>query len=69
MPKHFGKHLEPLPMDSGTFLEIKHYYPHINLYFRTIASLLFMSVIISGTPNYLRYIKTHKLIIPIVTEL
>ena len=28
-----------------------------------------MSVIISGTLNYLRYIKTYKLIIPIVTEL
>ena len=28
-----------------------------------------MSVIISGTPNYLRYIKTQKLIIPIVTKL
>ena len=28
-----------------------------------------MSVIISGTPNYLRYNKTQKLIIPIVTEL
>ena len=28
-----------------------------------------MSLIISGAPNYLRYIKTQKLIIPIVTEL
>ena len=28
-----------------------------------------MSVIISGTPNYLRYIKTQKLIILIVTKL
>ena len=28
-----------------------------------------MSMITSGTPNYLRYIKTHKLIIQIVTEL
>ena len=27
-----------------------------------------MSVITSGTLNYLRYIKIHKLIIPIVTE-
>ena len=34
----------------------------------TISRLLIMSVLISGTPNYLRYIKTHKLIIPIVTE-
>ena len=28
-----------------------------------------MSVITSGTPNNLRYIKTYKLIIPIITEL
>ena len=28
-----------------------------------------MSVIISGTPNYLRYIKTDKLIIPIIVML
>ena len=28
-----------------------------------------MSMIISGTLNYLRFIKTKKLIIPIVTEL
>ena len=27
-----------------------------------------MSVITYGTPNYLQYIKTHKLIIPIVIE-
>ena len=27
-----------------------------------------MSVISSGTPNNLQYIKSHKLIIPIVTE-
>ena len=29
----------------------------------TISRLLVMSVITSGTPNYLQYIKTHKLII------
>ena len=37
---------------------------YIDLYVSTISRLLVMSVIISGTPNYLRYIKTHKLIIP-----
>ena len=42
---------------------------YIDLYFSTISRLLVMSVIISGTPNYLRYITTQKLIIPIVTEL
>ena len=41
---------------------------YIDLYVSTISRLLVMSVIIFGTPNYLRYIKTHKLIIPIVTE-
>ena len=40
----------------------------MNLYLSTISRLLIMSVIISETPNYLRYIKTHKLVIPIVTE-
>ena len=42
---------------------------YINLYVSTISRLLVMSVITSGTPKYLRYIKTHKLIISIVTEL
>ena len=42
---------------------------YIDLYVSTISRLLVMSVIISGTPNYLRYIKTYKLIIPIITEL
>ena len=41
---------------------------YIDLYVSTISRLLVMSVIISGTPNYLRYIKTHKCILPIVTE-
>ena len=41
---------------------------YIDLYVLTISRLLVMSPISSGTPNYLRYIKTHKLIIPIVTE-
>ena len=40
----------------------------MNLYLSTILRLLVMSVIISGTLNYLRYIKTHKLIIPIITK-
>ena len=41
---------------------------YINLYLSTISTLLVMSVISSGTPNNLRYIKSHKLIIPIVIE-
>ena len=41
---------------------------YIDLYVSTISRLLVMSVIISGTLNYLRYIKTHKLMLPIVTE-
>ena len=42
---------------------------YIDLYVSTISRLVVMSVIISETPNYLRYIKTQKLIIPIVAEL
>ena len=42
---------------------------YIDLYVSTISRLLVMSVITSGTPNYLRYIKTQTLIILIVTEL
>ena len=38
-------------------------FQYINLYVSTISRLLVMSVVTSGTPNYLRYIKTHKLII------
>ena len=36
---------------------------YIDLYVSTISRLLVMSVITSGTPNKLRYIKTYKLII------
>ena len=36
---------------------------YINLYVSTISRLLVMSVITSGTPNNLQYIKTYKLII------
>ena len=64
-PKHFRKHPEPLPMDSGTFPEIKHYYPHINIYFSTIPEFLVISVISSKTPNNIRsptYI-THSTIL------
>ena len=39
----------------------------MNLYLSTISRLVVMSVITSGTANYLCYIKTHKLIILIVT--
>ena len=38
-------------------------FQYINLHVSTISRLLVMSVITSGTPNNLRYIKTHKLII------
>src|SRR5215216_951021 len=41
---------------------------YIDLYVSAISRLLVMSPISSRTPNYLRYIKTHKLIIPIVTK-
>ena len=41
---------------------------YIDLYVSTISRLLVMSPISSGTPNYLRYIKSHKLIIPIVID-
>ena len=40
----------------------------MNLYVSTILRLLVMSVISSGTPNNLRYVKSHKLIISIVIE-
>jgi hypothetical protein len=43
-------------------------FQYINLYLSDIPRLLVMSVISFGTLNYLRYIKTHKLIIPIVIE-
>ena len=43
-------------------------FQYINLYVSTISRLLVMSVIKSGTPNYLRYIKTHKLVTLIVTK-
>ena len=42
---------------------------YIDLYVSAVLRLLVMSPISSGTPNYLRYIKTYKLIIPIITEL
>ena len=42
---------------------------YIDLYASTISILLVMSPISYGTPNYLRCIKSYKLIIPIVTEL
>ena len=43
-------------------------FQYIELYISTIPRLLVISVIKSGTPNYLRYIKTQELIILIVTE-
>ena len=41
---------------------------YMNLYLSIISRLLVMSVISSGTPNNLRFIKSHKLIIPIIIE-
>ena len=38
-------------------------FQYINLYVSTISRFLVMSVITSGIPNNLRYIKTYKLII------
>ena len=42
-------------------------FQYIDLYVSAISRLLVMSVI-KSTPNYLRYIKTHKLLTSIVTE-
>ena len=60
------------PVKSETFPEhfrcLNIVVQYINLYISDIPRLLVMSVISSGTPNYLRYIKTHKLIIPIVIK-
>ena len=53
---------------SGPFRSPNIGFQYINLYVSIISRLLVMSVITLGTPNYLRYIKTHKLIIPIVIE-
>ena len=39
-----------------------HIIQYMNLYLQTIPELLVMSVITSGTPNNLWYIKTYKLI-------
>ena len=44
-------------------------FQYINLYVLTISRLLVMSVITSGTPNKLRYIKIHKLIITVIVML
>ena len=41
---------------------------YIDLYVSTISRHLVMSLISSGTPNYLRYIKTHKIVIRIVIK-
>src|SRR3954464_12050998 len=44
-------------------------FQYIDLYVSTISRLLVMSVITSGTPNYLRYIKMYKLIITVIVTL
>ena len=57
----YPNHWEPFRCPNIAF-------QYIDLYISTISRLLVMSVISSGTPNNLRYIKSHKLIIPIVIE-
>ena len=49
------KLLKPIRCRNVTF-------QYINIYLSSISRLLVMSVITSGTPNKLRYIKTYKLI-------
>ena len=49
--------------DLATFPNTNIVIKYIDFYVSTISRLLAMSVIISGTPNNLRYIKTYKLII------
>src|SRR3954470_6394408 len=44
-------------------------FQYIDLYVSTISRLLVMSMIASGTPNNLRYIKIHKLIINVIVTL
>ena len=55
--------LRKIPESLGTFPMTQYIVQYIDLYVSTISRLLLMSPISSGTPNYLRYIKTHKLII------
>ena len=63
------RYSEKYPNHSKPFRTPNIVVQYIDLYVSTILRLIVMSPISSGTPNYLRYIKTHKLIIPIVTEL
>ena len=62
------RHSDNYPVTIGTHPVPEYSHQYIDLYVSTISRLLVMSVIISGTLNYLRYIKTHKLIILIITE-
>ena len=64
-----SRYSEKYPNHSEPFRCANIVVQYIDLYVSTILRLLVMSPISSGTPNYLRYIKSHKLIIPIVTEL
>ena len=59
--------LQKYPNHSEPFRSPNIVVQYIDLYVSTISRLLVMSPISSGTPNYLPYIKTHKLIIPIIT--
>src|SRR3954469_151380 len=77
-------HVGPLtpggvPVTSGTLVKCRFHpkrfrcpnigFQYIDLYVSTISRLLVMSVITSGTPNYLRYIKMYKLIITVIVTL
>ena len=54
-------------ISPGTLSISKQGFQYINLYVSTISRLLVMSVITSWTPNNLRYIKTYKLIIKLLS--
>ena len=59
---------EKYPNHSEPFRSPNIVVQYIDLYVSAISRLLVMSPISSGTPNYLGYIKTHKLIIQIIIE-
>ena len=62
------RYSEKYPNHSELFRCLNIVVQYIDLYVSTISRLLVMSPISSGTPNYLRYIKTHKLVISIIIE-
>src|SRR3954469_10773926 len=70
---HEGPITPGTPVKSRFHPELFRYpnigFQYIDLYVLTISRLLVMSVITSGTPNNLRYIKMHKLIITVIVTL